>query len=141
MPAQPSPSDAIMLVVVGAHMTGMPLNHELQALGAAFVRKAATRPVYRLYELAGTKPAKPGLLRVEEGEGAAIEVELWSLDAAGFGVFVSHIPPPLGIGTIALEDGSWEKGFLVEAIGIRGARDITEFGGWRSYKLNSAPDS
>jgi allophanate hydrolase len=126
--------DAIPLVVVGAHLTGMPLNHELQGLDAVFLRAGKTRPVYRLYELADKAPAKPGLLRVGEGEGSAIEVELWSLAPAAFGAFVARIPAPLGIGTIELADGDPQKGFLVEAVAIRNARDISTFGGWRNFQ-------
>jgi len=124
--------EAIPLVVVGAHLSGMPLNGELQALGARFVKATSTAPNYRLYELPGTTPRKPGLLRVPE-DGRAIEVEVWTLDPAGFGLFVSRIPSPLGIGTLQLADGDSAKGFLVEAIAVEGADDISHFSGWRSY--------
>jgi allophanate hydrolase len=125
---------AITLVVVGAHLTGMPLNRELVELGASFIRAAVTAPTYKLFELAGTSPKKPGLLRVDAGEGAAIAVELWSLTPEAFGLFVAAIPSPLGIGTLQLDDGSVAKGFLVEAFAVRDARDITEFGGWRQFR-------
>lgn len=130
--------DTIPLVVVGAHLSGMPLNGELQALGATLIAATRTAPVYRLYALAGTVPPKPGLLRVAEG-GASIDVEVWSLAPADFGRFVSRIPAPLGIGTLALEDGTTAKGFLVEAVAVDGARDISEFGGWRSYVASLMP--
>ncbi|WP_423067243.1 allophanate hydrolase-related protein [Devosia sp. CN2-171] len=125
-------TDGIPLVVVGAHLSGMPLNGELQALGATFVKATATVPAYRLYALPGTVPPKPGLLRVAEG-GQSIDVEVWTLDPAGFGLFVSRIPAPLGIGTLQLKNGDAAKGFLVEAVAIEGADDISHFGGWRSY--------
>jgi len=125
--------DRIALAVVGAHMDGMPLNRDLVAMGATFLRRTTTTLDYRFYALAGGPPRRPGLLRVADGEGAAIEVEVWSLDAAGFGRFVADIPPPLGIGTLRLADGSTPKGFLVEARGIVGADDITSYGGWRRY--------
>ncbi|MDX2156944.1 MAG: hypothetical protein SFW09_10600 [Hyphomicrobiaceae bacterium] len=121
------------IAVVGAHMDGMPLNRYLVALGATFMRRTTTTRDYRFYALAGGPPRRPGLLRVADGEGAAIEVEVWSLDAAGFGRFVADIPPPLGIGTLRLADGSTPKGFLVEPQGIVGAEDITSYGGWRRY--------
>src|SRR5262249_10042567 len=125
--------DEIALAVVGAHLSGMPLNGELKALGARFLRATVTAPDYRLFALAGTKPAKPGLLRVVAGEGGAVEVELWALSAAAFGRFVNAVPPPLSIGTLRLADGREAKGFLVEAAATAGARDITRFGGWRAY--------
>ena len=48
------------------------------------------------------------------GEGAAIEVEVWAIDAAGLGEFVAAIPAPLGIGKVQLADGSEVPGFLCE---------------------------
>ncbi len=120
------------LVVVGAHMSSMPLNGELQALGGLFLRAAHTMPCYRLYALPGGPPARPGLVRVAS-EGCAIATEVWALPTAGFGRFVATIPSPLGIGTIRLADGSEAKGFLCEAEGIKGGRDISGFGGWRAF--------
>jgi allophanate hydrolase len=132
-PVSTAASDRVELAVVGAHLSGLALNGELKALGAEFVREARTKPDYRLYALPNTKPAKPGLLRVGSGEGARIVVEVWSLIPAAFGSFVAAIPPPLGIGTLAFEDGSSAKGFLVEAEGVNGADDISRFGGWRAF--------
>jgi allophanate hydrolase len=124
---------SVRLAVVGAHLSGMPLNHELAACGARLVRTARTAPSYRLYALAGQKPAKPGLLRTATGCGAAIEVEVWELGTQAFGSFVAGIAAPLGIGTLELEDGEQVKGFLCEAYAIDGREDITAFGGWRRY--------
>jgi allophanate hydrolase len=132
-PAPKPVSGRIEIVAVGAHLTGLPLNRELTELGGRLVRATRTTPDYRLYALPGTVPPKPGLLRVGDGEGAAIEVEVWSLEPAAFGGFVSKIPPPLGIGTLRLEGGGAAKGFLVEREATRGAEDISHFGGWRAY--------
>ena len=129
----PSRSDRIEIAVVGAHLLGLPLNRELIELGASFSREVETTPDYRLFALTGSNPAKPGLLRVGEGAGAAIKAELWTLDPAGFGAFVAKIPAPLGIGTIRLKDGGSVKGFLVEAEAVKAAEDISRFGGWRAY--------
>ncbi|WP_027165483.1 allophanate hydrolase [Mesorhizobium sp. WSM3224] len=122
----------IELVVVGAHLSGMPLNGQLKEAGARFCRSARTAPSYRLYELAGQIPPKPGLVRVGTG-GTAIEIEVWRLCADAFGRFVAAIPPPLGIGTIELDDGTSAKGFLAESAGLSAATDISTYGGWRSY--------
>ena len=81
----------------------------------------------------GRAPRSPGFSEWRTGAGGSIALEVWTLDAAGFGAFVAKIPPPLGIGTIRLDDGSSVKGFLVEAEAIAGAKDITKFGGWRAY--------
>ena len=127
------PTGGSRVAVVGAHLAGLPLNHELIELGGAFLREAETTQDYRLYALPGSQPPKPGLLRVADGAGAAIRLELWTLDAAGFGAFVAKIPAPLGVGTIRLGDGSSVKGFLVEAEAVKGAEDISRFAGWRAY--------
>jgi allophanate hydrolase len=127
-----SAGDDLGIAVVGAHLSGMALNGELKALGGRLVEAAHTAPDYQLYALA-TTPPKPGMIRVDPGKGAAIELEIWALSAAAFGQFVAAIPPPLSIGTIKLSDGRAVKGFLVEAAAIEGARDISAFGGWRAY--------
>ena len=122
------------LAVVGAHLSGLPLNHQLTDLGAAKVRAARTKPVYKLFALPGTVPPKPGMLRVSEPVPQGIELEVWELGSKEFGEFVGAIPPPLGIGTIELEEGELVKGFLVEAYAVAsGAADITHYGGWRNY--------
>lgn len=123
----------IEIAVVGAHLSGLPLNHELTGLGGVFLRAANTTPDYRFVALPNTSPPKPGLLRVSDGEGTAIATEVWSLDAAGFGTFVSKIPAPLGIGTLRLADGTAVKGFLAEAEALKGAEDISRYGGWRAF--------
>jgi allophanate hydrolase len=123
----------ITLAVVGAHLSSMPLNGELRALDARFVEEAETAPDYRLYALAGTTPPKPGMLRVASGQGAPIALEIWALSVENFGRFVSGVPMPLSIGTIRLSDGRQVQGFVVEPEAIKGARDISDFGGWRGF--------
>jgi allophanate hydrolase len=126
------PADALLIAVAGAHLSGEPLNHQLTDAGGRFVRAARTAPRYRLYTLPRTSPPKPGLVRVPS-DGAAIEVEVWALSASAFGAFVAAIPAPLGIGKLELEDGSAVSGFLCESYAVAEARDISAFGGWRSY--------
>ena len=123
----------IEIAVVGAHLSGLPLNHELTGRGGVFLRRARTTADYRLYALPGTVPPKPGLLRVADGTGGPVEVEVWALDEAGFGAFVAAIPAPLGIGTLRLDDGTNPKGFLAEPVALEGAEDVTAYGGWRAY--------
>lgn len=123
----------VALAVFGAHMSGLPLNRELLALGGRLVGPIETAPCYRFYELPGGPPVRPGLLRVAGDSGAAIRAELWALPEAGFGRLTAAIPSPLGIGKVTLADGRSVPGFLAEAAGIEGARDITRFGGWREY--------
>ena len=132
-PGAGAQAERIEIAVLGAHLTGLPLNRELVDLGASFSREVETTPDYRLFALPGSAPAKPGLLRVADGAGSAIKAEVWTLDRAGFGDFVARIPAPLGIGTIRLNDGGSVKGFLVEAEAVKAAEDISRFGGWRAY--------
>ena len=120
----------------GAHLSGLPLNSQLVQLSAKLVRATRTAPHYQLYALPGTTPPKPGLVRVNSG-GASIEVEVWELPADAYGRFVAAIPAPLGIGTLALEDGDSVQGFLCEAYAVEGARNITSFGGWKAFLASS----
>ena len=120
--------DVVALVVCGAHMRGLPLNHQLSERGARFAEATRTAAEYRLLAL---PDGRPGLERVEHG--AAIEVEVWSIPAVRLGSFVAAIPPPLAIGTVRLADGRQAKGFLCESIAARAADDITAHGGWRAY--------
>ncbi len=140
-PLPPYPKRAadgeVALAVIGAHLSGMPLNHELRELGGRLLERTATANDYRFYALTDAQPPKPGLLRVEPGQGAAIEVEIWALPVNGFGRFVAAVPPPLSIGTLKLGDGRTVMGFLVEAAAVAGARDISSFGGWRAYLAQS----
>ncbi|HTR87982.1 MAG TPA: allophanate hydrolase [Reyranella sp.] len=122
----------VSLVVVGAHMSGLPLNPELLEREGQLEAATRTAPLYRLYALPGGPPARPGLVRTASG-GAAIDVEVWSLPAYAFGRFVQAIPEPLGIGRVQLEDGTTVQGFLCEAYATADAQDITSFGGWRAY--------
>ena len=132
MVAPAAKSDGYRVAVVGAHLTGQPLNGQLVERNARLIGTTRTAPGYSFYELPGTVPPKPGL--VFDGKGAGgIEVEVWEMDATDFGSFVGLIPAPLGIGTVALADGSSVKGFLCEAHAVQGAEDITGFGGWRSW--------
>ena len=129
----PAAAGEIAIAVVGAHLTGMPLNGELKSFGARFLQRTTTTADYRLFLLPGTAPAKPGLLRVGTDAGVAVDVEVWTMPAEQFGRFVASIPAPLSIGTLTIADGREVKGFLVEAEATRGARDISAFGGWRNF--------
>lgn len=137
-PPLPPKTGYVRVAVVGAHLSGMPLNHQLTERQAVRVEQATTAPHYRLYAL-DTQPPKPGLVRAAGGE--AIAVELWEMPLARFGEFVEEIAAPLGIGTLELADGRRVKGFLCESWALEGAREITSFGGWRSYIRSLSPTS
>ena len=124
--------DYINVAVCGAHMTGLPLNPQLTALGGEFVEATSTAPDYRLYRLNGFTPARPGLIRVASG-GFAISMEIWKLPLKNYGAFVAGVPSPLGFGTLTLKDGATVQGFLCEYYATLNAVDISHLGGWRGY--------
>jgi allophanate hydrolase len=133
----PASEETLAIVVVGAHLRGLPLNPQLLALGAHFCAATHTAPRYRLFALPDTTPPKPGLLRVGEG-GASIEVEVWALPSARVGAFLASVAAPLGLGSIELLDGRRVHGFLCESHALVDARDITVHGGWRAYLASLA---
>ncbi|KQV76403.1 allophanate hydrolase [Aeromicrobium sp. Root344] len=125
------PGVTVDLLVVGAHLSGQPLNHQLVSAGGTLVGDVRTAASYRLHAL-DTEPAKPGLVRVA-GDGVSVPGEVWRLPAAGFGRFVGALPAPMAIGTVDLDDGTSVTGFLCEPYALAGARDISDLGGWRAY--------
>jgi allophanate hydrolase len=135
---QVSAPGSVAIAVVGAHLTGQPLNRELTSRGARLTRTCRTAAGYRLYALQNTTPSKPGLVRDEAYFGPGVEVEVWSMPEDEFGGFVAGIPAPLGIGSATLEDGSTVKCFICEPYAVAGSREITSYGGWRKYLAAAA---
>jgi allophanate hydrolase len=131
----PTVEPQVLIAVVGAHLSGMPLNGQLTERRAVLESVTTTAPRYRLVSLPGQTPPKPGLLRMGGAgdTGRAIAVEVWSMPASQVGSFLALIAPPLGLGSIELADGRFVKGFLCEAHAIEGAEDISRFGGWRAW--------
>jgi allophanate hydrolase len=123
---------SMKLAVVGAHLSGMPLNSQLLERGARLVQTTTTSPRYRLFALPGTTPAKPGLKRTP-GSGSAITLEVWEMPLAQLGSFLALIPAPLGLGQVELADGAWVTGFICEGHALENAQDVTQHGGWRAY--------
>ncbi len=124
------PNGQVRVAVVGAHLSGLPLNSQLTECNAHLVATTQTAPSYRLYALSDGK--RPGLIKVHEG-GAAIACEIWEMPASQFGSFVAGILAPLGIGKLELADGTLVNGFVCEGIGVADAQDITRYGGWRAW--------
>jgi len=129
----PAPEGLIPIAVVGAHLSGQPLNHQLTERGGRLLMTCRTAPHYRLFALANTTPPKPGLVRTPGFAGSGIELEVWGLTPAAFGDFVASVPPPMAIGTVDLEHGISCKSFLCEPCALEGAEEITHFGGWRKF--------
>jgi len=134
----PASTATLAIAVVGAHLSGLPLNGQLTERGARLRVATTTAPQYRLFALPGTVPPKPGLLRVASG-GGAIAVEVWDVPLTAVGSFLALIPAPLGLGSLSLADGSSVHGFICEAHALEGAKDITSFGGWRAYLASLKP--
>jgi allophanate hydrolase len=132
-----------LLAVGGAHLRGEPLNHQLTDRGAQLVRTARTASRYRLYALP-TDPPKPGLVRTvdathDDPAAGAIEVEVWELDDAALGSFLTEVRAPLCLGTLELDDDTTVLGFLCEELATRGCVDITSSGGWRAARGSNRP--
>ncbi|WP_058187403.1 allophanate hydrolase [Terracidiphilus gabretensis] len=128
-----APNGCIFMTVVGAHLAGQPLNGQLTQRKARLIQATRTHGDYRLYALANTTPPKPGLVYSPGFGGEGIEVEVWAMPEETVGSFLNLIPPPLGLGTVRLADGSLVKGFLCEPAGLEGAEEITHLNGWRRY--------
>lgn len=131
-PATVARNDMARVVVCGAHLDGLALNWQLKQRSARLVESTQSSPDYQLYALAGGPPFRPGMVRVDHG-GVAIEVEVWELPSRELGSFLTGIPAPLGLGKVQLADGRWECGFICEAYGLEGAKNISHLGGWRAY--------
>lgn len=126
-------SGLISLAVVGAHLQGQPLHAQLTDRKARLLWSGRTTSSYRLYALANTTPAKPGLVRDPSFQGEGIEVEVYGLTPEKLGSFLTLVSSPLAIGSVELATGEWVKGFVCEPSALHGATEITEFGGWRAW--------
>lgn len=135
----PMADGTLELVVCGAHLEGLPLNHQLIERGGILQERTTSAPRYRLYALAGGPPARPALVR-DEVRGAPIELEVWRLPIETLGSFLAAIPAPLGLGQVELASGQWKTGFICAAGALHEpdeARDVTEYGGWRAWLESS----
>ncbi|MCY7320708.1 MAG: glutamyl-tRNA amidotransferase [Phormidesmis sp. CAN_BIN36] len=119
----------VYLAVNGTLMRGLELNGNLLLAGATFVRETTTEPAYRLWSIDDRHPA---MLKVTEG-GVAIAVEVWAVPASGVSTLLMLEPAGLCIGKVRLSDGEEVLGVLGEPFLCEGQREITQFGGWRSY--------
>jgi allophanate hydrolase len=127
----------VEIAVVGAHLSGQPLNWQITDRGGRLVRNCRTAAGYRLYALEATLPPKPGLVRDPAFAGPGIEVEVWAIPENHFGGFVAGVPSPLGIGNAVLEDGVSVKCFICEPYAVENATEITRFGGWKGFLSQS----
>jgi allophanate hydrolase len=130
-PTAPTTAPRALLAVAGAHLSGQPRNVDLVSVGGRLHARGRTAGGYRLVEVPGPFP-RPGLVRCPDGLADGIEIEVWDLPEAGLGTLLPTIAPPLALGPVTLDDGTTVPGFV--AAGLDGhERDITIFGGWRSW--------
>ena len=120
----------VLLAVNGTLMRGLKLNPNMLAAKATFVREAMTEPAYRLWTINDDHPA---MVRVTDGTGVKVAVEVWSVPAAGLAGILLNEPAGLSIGKVQLNDGSIVLGVLGEPALVEGHREITRYGGWRAY--------
>jgi gamma-glutamylcyclotransferase (GGCT)/AIG2-like uncharacterized protein YtfP len=123
-------NNEVLLAVNGTLMRGLKLNPNMLAAKASFVREAMTERAYRLWTINDEHPA---MLRVTDGSGVKVALEVWSVPAAGLATILLNEPPGLSIGKVKLEDGSIVLGVLGEPALVEGQREITSYGGWRAY--------
>lgn len=128
----------VELFVVGAHLIGQPLEHQLRSCGARWAGPASTSEEYALVAL-DTSPPKPGLIRVGHG-GSSIIGEIWQLSTGALGGFLAHLPTPMNLGAVQLSDGRVVVGFGCDAASAGSAEDITTHRGWLGYLAAAGPD-
>ena len=73
------------------------------------------------------------MIRVTDGTGARVAVEIWSVPRAGLARILLEEPPGLTIGKVRLNDGSTVLGVIGEPALVLRQREITQHGGWRAY--------
>lgn len=122
----------ILLLAVGAHMRGLPLEKDLLARGACFEEAVQTAARYQLVAMPG-QPPRPGMLPADGGTGVAVEGELWRISPAGLGDLLTTLPPALSLGEVTLADGRKVIGFRADSVLAGQTEDISAYGGWRHY--------
>ncbi len=124
----------IDVVVCGAHLSGMVLNHQLTERGAFLKQVTETSAQYKMFAVPGSVE-RPAMIR-DENNGYSFAVEVWTMPIREFGSFVYGIAQPLGIGKVELASGEYVTGFIAEGYAEDLGKDISKFGGWRKYKAS-----
>lgn len=120
----------VRLGVVGAHLR---VNRSTSSflISGSFVQQTWTPPQYRLFVLPETPPAKPGMIRAEDG--GSIEIEVWQLGASALGALIASAPPPLVIGSVQTRQRRMDHGISLRGNRPEGRTGNYEHGGWRAY--------
>ena len=124
--------DSVKLAVNGTLMRGLPLEKNLLDAGAIFLRDAATAPCYRLRSINAHTPA---MQRVDPAapQAVSVAVEVWQVPAARLASVLMKEPEGLSVGKVTLSDGEVVLGVIGEPELVRGQKEISSYGGWRSY--------
>jgi allophanate hydrolase len=123
------------IALVGAHLSGLPLNSLVSGRGGRLLRRARTDSGYRMMRVPGSGVPRPGLI-TGEGPAEGFAVEIWEVPLQTLGSLAAELTPPLHFGRLRLSDGTTVLSYLGDDAALTGAQDISEYGGWRAY-LNS----
>lgn len=127
------PANRVRLAAAGNHLSGLSRSFELTDRDGRLVGPARTKALYLLYARTGGPSPKPGVVKVGRPRGAALEVEVWDLPEAAIAELATLTDPPVSLGQMVLESGETVYGYLCDPAGLGDARDVTEFGGWRTF--------
>ena len=72
------------------------------------------------------------MMRVEAG-GVSVALEIYEISADGLASVLRKEPAGLCVGKIMLDSGDEVLGVLGESFLCEKGKEITEYGGWRSY--------
>lgn len=120
---------SILIAVNGTLMRGLELNENLTSIGAKFIREDKTDSCYRLWSINDVHPA---MIRTSE-KGCTVDLEIWEVPVEKIASLLLSEPAGLSIGKVVLIDKSICLGVIGEPFLCENQREITEFGGWRSY--------
>jgi len=120
----------VKLAINGTLMRGFKLNPNMIAAGATFLREDRTEPAYRLWTINDNHPA---MIRVTDGSGVSVAVEIWDVPPGGIASILIKEPPGLSIGKVRLEGGETVLGVLGEPALVEHQKEISAYGGWRAY--------
>ncbi|HEY0188645.1 MAG TPA: allophanate hydrolase [Cellulomonas sp.] len=121
----------VELLVVGAHLSGLPAHPRLRRHGARAGGPVRTAPGYRLVAL-GDPLDRPGLVR-DPGTTSQVTGEVWRLPRPALAELLIESRPPLGLGRVDLEDGRTVLGYLCEDAAARPLPSVPG-GSWREHR-------
>jgi len=125
----------VHLLVVGAHLSGLPLHERMRRHGALFAGDARTAAGYTLVAL-GDSLNRPGMVRTPGTESSVLG-ELWRVPDTALSALLLEAAAPLGLGRVTLADGREVVGYLCEATEATGKTVVAD-GDWRAHVTGAA---